>query len=70
MFITLIRNFRQRRMVQRSMGQLLSRADDHLLDDIGLTRHDLETLIHSARAEGSQHRMPVALRAGVLLQRA
>ena len=70
MFMTLIQNFRQRRMVQRSMGQLLSRADDHLLDDIGLTRQDLESLIHKARAEGGQYRMPVALRAGVLLQRA
>jgi uncharacterized protein YjiS (DUF1127 family) len=70
MFMTLIQNFRQRRMVQQSMGQMLSRADDHLLEDIGLTRHDLEALIHEARAEGGQHRMPVALRAGVLLQRA
>lgn len=68
MFMTLIRNFRQRRMVQRSMGQMLRRADDRLLDDIGLTRHDLEALIDNARADGGPYRMPVALRAGVLLQ--
>ena len=66
MFITLIQNFRQRRMVQRSMGQMLSRADDHLLDDIGLTRQDLEALIHKARAEDSLHRMPVADRKSVV----
>ena len=70
MFITLIQNFVQRRLAQHAMGDMLRRADDHLLDDIGLTRQDLAALIHTARADGGQHRMPVALRALVLLQRA
>lgn len=31
--------------LRRSIGDLLSRVDDHLLDDIGLTRHQAEQLM-------------------------
>lgn len=37
------RLFAQMQM-RRSTAFLLSRADDHLLNDIGLSRHDLRTL--------------------------
>lgn len=42
MFSTLITTLQLR----RSTAFLLSRADDRLLDDIGLTRADLDTLRH------------------------
>lgn len=45
MFITLIQKFRQRLLVRQSMGRLLAREDTHLLDDIGLSRHDVEMLM-------------------------
>ncbi len=43
-----IRQAQTRWYLRRSVGQLLLRADDHLLDDIGLTRHALERLIAAA----------------------
>lgn len=45
MILSLIRTFRARRQVQRSIGQLLQRADDHFLDDIGLTRDEVAALL-------------------------
>lgn len=35
---------RHLREVRNSVGTLLKRADDHLLEDIGLTRQDLRNL--------------------------
>ena len=51
----MIRNFlatlRQRHALRQSIGSLLRRADDHLLEDIGLTRCEVQSLIAgSARA--------------------
>lgn len=40
----------QRRWLrQHSLGRVLARMDDHLLDDIGLTRHEAETLLRDWR---------------------
>jgi uncharacterized protein YjiS (DUF1127 family) len=45
LFLTLIRRMQVRSHLRRSMGDLLVRSDDHLLADIGLTRHQAERLI-------------------------
>lgn len=47
MFISFLATLRQRRALQGSMGALLRRSDEHLLEDIGLTRHDIATMIAS-----------------------
>ena len=36
---------RQRHALRQSIGSLLRRADDHLLEDIGLTRCEVQALI-------------------------
>ncbi|MES2666830.1 MAG: hypothetical protein V4712_12060 [Pseudomonadota bacterium] len=38
---------RKRALVKRSLGPILLREDDHLLRDIGLTRHDVAELIRN-----------------------
>ena len=43
--LTLIRQIAVRRQIRASLGQVLARPDDHLLDDIGLTRHAAERLL-------------------------
>lgn len=43
--LTLLRTFAARRQMQQSLGQVLARDDDRLLDDIGLNRHDALRLI-------------------------
>ncbi len=43
--LTLIRKIVAQWQVRQSLGPVLARADDHLLDDIGLTRHAAERLI-------------------------
>jgi uncharacterized protein YjiS (DUF1127 family) len=43
--LTLIRDLAARRQLRQSLGPVLARPDDHLLDDIGLTRHDAARLI-------------------------
>ena len=45
LILTLIRRIAARRQMQQSLGPVLARADDHLLDDIGLTRHAATRLI-------------------------
>jgi uncharacterized protein YjiS (DUF1127 family) len=40
--------------LRRSLGPLLAREDDRLLDDIGLTRYDAERLIATASADQPQ----------------
>jgi len=45
MILSLIRKLHQRRQRMQSIGGLLLRADDHLLDDIGLTRDDLHDML-------------------------
>ena len=48
LFLTLIRRAQVRWHLRHSMGALLSREDDHLLQDIGLTRHQAERLVDEA----------------------
>ena len=48
LFLTLIRRAQVRWHLRHSMGALLSREDDHLLQDIGLTRHQAERLVAEA----------------------
>jgi hypothetical protein len=61
MFARLIANLQLR----RSTAFLLDRADDHLLDDIGLTRGELEAAhlgidLSDARAKAARfHSLPV-----------
>ena len=45
MFLPLFARFRQRLVLQASMGWLLRRADDRYLDDIGLTRQQVTDLL-------------------------
>ncbi len=42
---TFIRRIRHTLQKRQSLGDLLLRADDHLLDDIGLTRAEVEAMI-------------------------
>jgi uncharacterized protein YjiS (DUF1127 family) len=49
LFLTLFQRAQSRWHLRHSIGELLSHSDDHLLDDIGLTRHQAERLV----AEGS-----------------
>ncbi len=48
MFTSLFARFRQRREMIRSLDGLLMRADDHLLEDIGLSRHDVRVMRQEA----------------------
>ena len=50
MFLSLFRTLRQRHALQQTLGALQRRADDRLLDDIGLIRDDLRTLISNPPA--------------------
>ena len=43
--LTLIRKIVAQFQVRQSLGPVLARPNDHLLDDIGLTRHAAERLI-------------------------
>jgi hypothetical protein len=43
-----------------TLATLLARADDHLLDDIGLTRFDVETLLREGTPAQSRPRFAVA----------
>ena len=46
--LNLIRRAHVRWHLRRSVGSLLSREDDHLLNDIGLTRYQAERLVAEA----------------------
>jgi uncharacterized protein YjiS (DUF1127 family) len=50
MFMHIITQLRQIIDTRRSMGDLLARADDRLLDDIGLTRGDAVALMVGTKA--------------------
>ena len=50
MFMHLIAQLRQMIETRRSIGTLLARADDRLLDDIGLTRGDAVALMVGTKA--------------------
>ena len=45
---------------RHSIATLLVRTDDHLLDDIGLTRFDVETLLREGAVLQPQRRMVTA----------
>lgn len=45
MFLSLFQTLRQRYQLRQTFAALQNRADDRLLDDIGLTRDDLATLL-------------------------
>lgn len=45
MILSLVQKFRTRRQLAGSIGPLLRRADDHLLEDIGLTRAEADALL-------------------------
>jgi uncharacterized protein YjiS (DUF1127 family) len=60
MFTEVIHQLRQMIETRRSMGELLARADERLLDDIGLTRGDAVALMVGTKA---MHRPTRAMRA-------
>lgn len=45
MFLSLFRTLRQRHALKQTLAALQRRADDRLLEDIGLTRDDLCALM-------------------------
>jgi uncharacterized protein YjiS (DUF1127 family) len=47
MLKSLFAQLRQRMALRASIGGLLARHDDHLLEDIGLTRHGAEMILLS-----------------------
>lgn len=49
--LNLIGKLQASRQLHRSLGKLLQRPDDHLLDDIGLTRDLAERLIAAPLAD-------------------
>jgi uncharacterized protein YjiS (DUF1127 family) len=54
MLKSLLSTLQLRLQLRRSLAPLLARKDDHLLDDIGLTRHEVERLIASATPAPAQ----------------
>ena len=50
MIRSILANLRQRRALRQSVNGLLRRADDHLLEDIGLTRNEVRALITTSTA--------------------
>ena len=62
MLMSLIHGYVRAYELRRSMGWMLQRADDRLLDDMGLTRDDLKQLIENG---GSAANRSVAPRAAV-----
>lgn len=63
LFRTLIRHPQVRGHLRQSIGDLLSRSDDHLLQDIGLTRHQAERLVADARLDTAPIDGPLRIRA-------
>jgi uncharacterized protein YjiS (DUF1127 family) len=47
MFLSLFQTLRQQYQLKQTLVALQRRADDRLLDDIGLTRDDLMKLMHT-----------------------
>lgn len=45
MIRSILANLRQRHALRQSVTGLLRRADDHLLEDIGLTRAEMQSLL-------------------------
>lgn len=50
MIRNILATLRQRHALRQSIGSLLRRADDHLLEDIGLTRCEVQALIAGSAA--------------------
>jgi uncharacterized protein YjiS (DUF1127 family) len=66
MFLSLFQTLRQQYQLKQTLVALQRRADDRLLDDIGLTRDDLMRLMHTA----PQHEAHAVKRAPLILRRA
>ncbi len=64
MFQFVFRKFRARQQVQGSMGWMLQRADDHLLEDIGMTRAELTALLRDPPVEAGPVRARARMMAG------
>ncbi len=64
--VALIAVARNRAMVKRSLVPILAHSDDHLLRDIGLTRHDADALIRDPGAYDPQARLRMQAAAGTL----
>ena len=47
MILSFFNSLRQQYQLKQTLGALQARADDRLLDDIGLTRDDLTTLMQN-----------------------
>jgi len=54
MFHSILATLRQRHALRQSITDLLARADDHLLEDIGLTRGEVRALISARTAPQPQ----------------
>lgn len=50
MIRSILTTLRQRHALRQSINGLLRRADDHLLEDIGLTRNEVRALITTSTA--------------------
>lgn len=48
MLMSLIHGYVRAHEMRRSMGWMLQRADDRLLDDMGITRDDLKRMMENA----------------------
>lgn len=60
MLMSLIHGYVRAYELRRSMGWMLQRADDRLLDDMGLTRDDLKQLIESGNHAVNRNTAPRA----------
>jgi uncharacterized protein YjiS (DUF1127 family) len=61
MILSLYRSIVRRYLLQQSLGALLRRADDHLLDDIGLTREDVRLLLARAQTPSARSARPARM---------
>lgn len=60
MLMSLIHGYVRAYELRRSMGWMLQRADDRLLDDMGLTRDDLKQLIENGGSAANRSAAPRA----------
>ena len=68
MISTLFQTLRQQLLIRQSLGRLLARDDTHLLDDIGLTRHDAARLITDPQHTGTMPMLRMVTAGGLRLR--